>query len=249
MSETEKHTVGALVSVLVLFAPGFLLHEAPRFPGTLAGGLLGIAGAILLVLLLVYSLVKRSGWLRTRVTKHASLRTFLSFHVYAGVAGALLGILHSGHAYQSALGIALVVAMLTVVLSGFVGRYYLAQVGADLREQQAMLGVLRARFDRIAADASNVFARAGAAPVAAAGSSFWPLALLASGAANGTNGIPLRRLIGAIADLEHAIGRREALKRALSRWTVLHIAAALVLYPLLALHIWNSVYFGLRWLQ
>ncbi len=248
MSETEKHMVGALVSVLVLFAPGFLLHEAPRFPGSLAGGLLGIAGATLFVVLLVYSLVKRSAWLRTRVTKHASLGTFLSFHVYAGVAGALLGILHSGHAYRSPLGIALVAAMLTVVLSGFVGRYYLAQVGADLREQQAMLGVLRARFDRIAADAASAAPHGGMA-AAVSGVDLPTFALLASGSGGGSGGIQLRRLVGAIADLEHAIGRHEALNRALSRWTVLHIAAALVMYPLLALHIWNGIYFGLRWLR
>ncbi len=248
MSETEKQTVGALVSVLVLLAPGFLLHAAPRFPGSLAGGLLGIAGATLFLLLLVYSLVKRSAWLRVRATKYASLRTFLSFHVYAGVAGALLGILHSGHAYRSPLGIALVVAMLAVVLTGFVGRYYLAQVGADLREQQAMLGVLRARFDRIAADAASAAPHGGAA-AAISGSDLRTFALLGSGGGAGSGGVPLRRLVGAIADLEHAIGRREALNRALSRWTVLHIAAALVMYPLLALHIWNGVYFGLRWLR
>lgn len=248
MSETEKQTMGALVSVLVLVAPGVLLHEAPRFPGSLAGGLLGIAGATLFVLLLVYSLVKRSAWLRVQITKHASLRTFLSFHVYAGVAGALLGILHSGHAYRSPLGIALVAAMLTVVLSGFVGRYYLAQVGADLREQQAMLGVLRARFDRIAADAASA-APHGSAAAAISRSDLRTFALLASGGGTGSAGVPLRRLVGAIADLEHVISRREVLNRALSRWTVLHIAAALVMYPLLALHIWNSVYFGLRWLQ
>jgi hypothetical protein len=246
VSETEKHTVGALVSVLVLFAPGFLLHEAPRFPGTLAGGLLGIAGAILLVLLLVYSLVKRSGWLRARVTKHASLRMLLSFHVYAGVVGALLGILHSGHAYQSPLGIALVAAMLTVVLSGFVGRYYLAQVGADLREQRAMLGVLRVRFDQIAADGASAAPRGGTAVALSDLRAFAPLA---SGSGAGSSEVPLRRLVSAIADLEYTIGRREALSRALSRWTVLHIAAAFVMYPLLALHIWNGVYFGLRWLR
>jgi hypothetical protein len=240
--------VGALVSVLVLLAPGFLLHEAPRFPGSLVGGLLGIAGATLFVMLLVYSLVKRSGWLRVRVTKHTSLRTFLSFHVYTGVAGALLGILHSGHAYRSPLGIALLAAMLTVVLSGFVGRYYLAQVGADLREQQAMLSVLRARFDRIAADVASATPHDGTA-VAVSGPAFRTFALLASGSGAGSAWIPLRRLVGAIADLEHAIGRREALNRGLSRWTVLHIAAALVMYPLLALHIWNGVYFGLRWLR
>ncbi len=241
MSETEKLTVGALMSVLLLLVPGFLLHQAPRFPGSLPGGLLGIAGATLFLLLLVYSLVKRSAWLRLRVKKSVSLRTVLSFHVYAGVAGALLGILHSGHAYQSLLGIALVSAMLTVVLSGFAGRYYLAQLGADLREQQAMLGVLRTRFDRIAAEAAGAAPPSGQA-VALPGPGLRAFALPASG-------VPLRRLVGAIADLEHAIGQREALNRALSRWTVLHIAAALVMYSLLALHVWNGVYLGLRWLR
>jgi len=66
MSETEKITVGALVSVLALIVPGFLLHVAPRFPGSLAGGLTGIAGATLLVLLLVYSVVRRSAWVKQR---------------------------------------------------------------------------------------------------------------------------------------------------------------------------------------
>ncbi|MCB4824907.1 hypothetical protein [Roseicella aerolata] len=248
MSETEKLTVGALVSVLVLVVPGFLLHEAPRFPGSLAGGLLGIVGASLFVLLLIYSLVRRSAWVRTRVSKYASLRALLSFHVYAGVIGALLGILHSGHAYRSPLGIALVVAMLTVVLSGFVGRYHLAQLGTDLREQREKLGVLRARFDQIAAEAART-APVGSANPSSSGPSLRTLALLASGDGVAVSGAPLLRLVGAIADLEHAIGRREAVKRTLSRWTVLHIAAALVLYPLLALHIWNGIYFGLRWLR
>jgi len=246
VSEAEKLTVGALMSVLVLVVPGFLLHEAPRFPGSLAGGLLGIAGAALFVLLLVYSVVKRSVWVRVGVTKYASLRAILTFHVYAGVIGALLGILHSGHAYQSPLGIALVSAMLTVVLSGFVGRYYLAQTGADLREQQAMLGVLRAGFDRIAADGASAAPHGGTAVALSDLRAFAPLA---SGSGVGSAEVPLRRLVSAIADLEHTIGRREALNRTLSRWTVLHIAAALVMYPLLALHIWNGVYFGLRWLR
>ncbi len=249
MSEAEKLTVGILMSVIVLFAPGFLLHEAPRFPNTVLGGLLGIAGAALFLLLLIYSLVKRSPHLRARVSKLVSLRTALSFHVYAGVVGALLGLLHSGHTYRSPLGIALVATMLIVVLSGFVGRYYLAQVGADLREQQQELRVLRTRFDQIAAQGVSS-ADGGSAPSSPMTS--WLLALLRSRSGDGrAAAVPadLRPVVVGIADLEHAIGQREVLKKALSRWTVLHVAAALVLYALLALHIWNGFYFGLRWLR
>ncbi len=225
MNETEKLTVGALVSALVLAAPGFLFHVAPRFPGSLTGSLIGIAGAVLLVLLLAYSAVRRSVWVKTRVTKHASLSAILSFHVYAGVIGALLGIIHSGHKFYSPLGIGLVSAMLVVVFSGFVGRYYLVQVGTDLSEQQSMLAVLRTRYDAVAG------------------------ALAGAPAPTVLTDAPLPSLLDAIADLEYAIGARKVLKRTLSRWTVLHVGAAIVMYTLLALHIWNGIYYGLRWLD
>ena len=222
MSETEKLSVGALLSALALVVPGFLLHVAPRFPGSLAGSLFGIAGAVLLVLLLIYSLVKRTLWIKEIVTKHASLRALLGFHIYAGVIGALLGIIHSGHKFQSPLGIGLVATMLTVIFTGFIGRYYLAGVGAELREQQQMLAVLRTRYDVSAA--------------ALAGGPIDPLP------------VSLMGLVDGIAELEYVIEGREMLKRIFSRWMVVHIAAAIVMYSLLALHIWNGVYYGLRWL-
>ena len=218
MGARERFAVGTLLAMVALFAPGFLLHEAPRFPGSLAGGVLGIAGALLLVLLLPYAVVKRIPWLR----RHASLRALLAFHVYAGAIGAVFAILHTGHKYQSPLGIALVVAMLMVVLSGFVGRHYVAQIGTDIRDQRQELGLLRTRYDAIATGVA---------------------------AATALPGVPVPALVTAIADLEYAIGRREALKRALSRWVVLHIVAALVFYPLLTLHVWNGIYSGLRWLR
>lgn len=215
MGERERLIVSALVTGVALFVPGLLLHSAPRFPGSLAGGLLGIAAALLFVLLLVYTAVKRIAWLKQWVP----IRAMLSFHVYAGAVGAALGVLHTGHRYQTPLGVALVVAMLVVVLSGFVGRYYLLQIGTDLRVRQQELVTRRARFDAVRAGQTD--------------------ASLAS--------IPVMPLIAGIADLEDAIGREAVLKAVLARWVVVHILASLVLYPLLALHVWSAVYYGLRW--
>lgn len=213
MSETEKLAVGALFSAVLLLAPGFLLHEAARFPGSLMGGVLGIAAATQFFALLIYVPVKRVAVLRRRLRPAAAL----SFHIYAGVIGALLGVLHSGHSYRSPLGIALMATMLGVIGTGFVGRYYLAHVGADLHEQSGRLSVLRSRYAALEAPSSRDRA--------------------------------VRRLVAAIADLEWAIARRDVLKRALSRWVILHVALALAMYALLALHIWSGVYYGLRWLQ
>jgi hypothetical protein len=116
--------------------------------------------------------------------------------------------------------------MLVVVFSGFAGHYYLVQMGTDLREQQSMLTVLRRRYDVVAAALIS-----SPSPVDAAQAE-----------------VSLPRLLGAMADLEQGIIERESLKRGLSRWIVLHIGAALVMYPLLALHIWSGIYYGLRWL-
>lgn len=226
MTEREKITVGGLLSVLVLAVPAFLFHTAPRFAGSLTGGLFGIAAALLFVLLLIYSAVKRLPWLKERTKDYFSVGAVLTFHVYVGAIGALLAIIHTGHKFQSPLGIALTSAMLTVVASGFVGRYYLASIGAELRDDQKQLGVLRTRYDGLVG--------------AAAGSK--------EQAASDLKGVPLEHLLGAMSDLELAITGRETLKRRLRRWVVLHIGASVLMYVLLTLHIWSGIHYGLRWL-
>lgn len=226
MTETEKVTVGALLGALALLVPAFLFHTAPRFAGSLTGSMFGIAAATLFMLLLSYTAMKRQPWVKERAKALVSIGGLLSFHVYAGTVGALLGIIHSGHKFESPLGITLVVAMLVVVSSGFVGRYYLAQLGQDVRSQQKELKILRDRYDGLAAAAVGLRTQQVVDP----------------------SGLPLDRLLGAISDLEVAITTRETIKRALNRWVVLHVAAAIVMYALLALHIWSGFYYGLRWL-
>ena len=97
----------------------------------------------------------------------------------------------------------------------------------DLREQKTALDLLRAEYDRIVVRMAN-----GAMPAIAA-----------------APGPSVRQLVGAIADLEYSMRSHERIKRAFAIWICIHIIAALVMYPALALHIWNGLYFGLRWLQ
>ncbi len=226
MTEIEKITVGGLLSALVLIVPAFLFHIAPRFPGSLTGSLFGIAAALLFLLLLVHSAVKRIPWFADRTKAFLSRSAVLTFHVYAGTFGALFALIHSGHKFQSPLGLTLILTMLIAVATGFVGRYYLAQVGQDLRDQQKELAVLRNRYDSLVLAAADLEDQAVVDP----------------------SGLPLDELLGAMSDLEFVITSREILKRTLARWIVVHIAASIVLYVLLALHIWSAIYYGLRWL-
>lgn len=225
MSDKERVIVLALGTLLLFLAPGYLLHVAPRFPGSLAGGVLGIAAASLMLLVLLYPAIKYIGWLKARVTRHVSLGRLLSLHIYGGLLAALLAILHSGHNYRSVLGIALVVDILVVVGTGFVGRYYLGHLGAEVRQQQALLGTLRSAYDRIAL-------RLGAAP----------------GTPSTAPDVPILRLVDAIADTEYSLTVRETAKRITGRWMVVHTVGSIVLYGLLLLHIGSGIYYGLRWL-
>ena len=47
--------VGALVVLLLVFPLGFLVHVSPRFPGSLAGSLIGIVAAVLMLVAMGYS--------------------------------------------------------------------------------------------------------------------------------------------------------------------------------------------------
>ncbi|MFC4172451.1 iron reductase [Microvirga sp. GCM10011540] len=234
MNETERLTVGAGLTLLLFLTPAFVLHTSPRFPGSLTGSILGIAAAILMVLLLLYPLAKYSTSLKPLITTVVSVRSLLTFHVYAGVLGALLGNLHTGHKYQSPLGIALVVAMLVVVVTGFVGRYYLPTVSAELREQQSRLATLRSAFDQTVGALAGQQATSEGAP---------------RSGAEALPGVPIIQLVDGIADLEHAIGSRDALKAIFMRWIVVHVVSAIVMYLLLALHVAGQIYYGLRWLS
>jgi hypothetical protein len=233
MSETERLTVGAIVTALVLLVPAFVLHTSPRFAGSLAGFALGSIAAALMVSLLIYPLAKYSASFRSGLSRFTSMRALLAFHAYAGALGAFLAILHTGHKYQSPLGIALVISMLVVVVTGFVGRYYLPETSAELREAQSRLATLRSAYDRTAvALASRHASDDGASPASAAA----------------VADVPVLQLVDGIADLEYAIGSREAVKRIFMPWIVAHVIAAITMYFLLTLHIAGEIYYGLRWL-
>lgn len=235
MTETEKVIVGTLISTVLLLAPGYLLHVAPRFPGSLAGGMIGIGGAVLILGVLLYPLAKYVGPVNRIVTRFISMRAILSFHIYAGVMGPLFGILHSGHKYQSPIGITIVVLLLSVVITGFIGRYYLAYVSMDLREKQEMLTTLRGIYDTASA------ARATAQQQ----SDSMPSLNLASDV---RSDLSISTLTGSIADLEYSISANMALKKTFLRWIDLHTLIAIALYLLLVVHVLGEIYYGLRWL-
>lgn len=247
----ERLVTGTFVLLLLVLWAGFLVHRAPRFPGSLTGSVLAISGAVLMVVVsLAYTAVKRIPALRAAVGRRVKLGTLLTWHVHTGAVGAILAILHTGHRFESNLGMTLTASMLLVSFSGYFGRHLLSRVSLDLREKREHLTRLQDAYNAAIGDLATAPVPASSAPA-----NTEPLNRLRTlaglvGPGNGTEAASLRAagLADAIAEMEHSITSHDRLKRMSSTWLTLHIAAAIIFYALLALHIWSAIHFGLRWL-
>lgn len=250
MKERERVIVTGLVVLMLWLWLGFLVHQSPRFPGSLLGGVLGVTGASLMLVPLLYSLVKRIGPLKRAVTKRVAMRTLLKWHIYAGILGPILALLHTGHKFDSALGIALTAMMLIVVVSGFTGRYLMSQISEELREKQSILDGLIAAYRRTVDQVALCPHPAGAEHVSSFLRPFYP-ALFVPQTAMATECVnhcyQAYQLAESISDVEYAIKNFDLFKRLFSRWLKLHITLSAILYTLLALHVWGAIYFGIRW--
>lgn len=237
MREREPVVATALVLMVLVVLAGSLFHVSPRFAGSTAGGFLGVSGALLMLVPLAYSLIKRVKPLKARVTRHVSMRTLLAWHIYAGLLGPLLVLIHSGHKYQSALGVALTGLTLIVVLSGYVGRYLLRYINQEVREKRTLAKQLHEAYDRLVS--SHAGARQARTETLREGLDG------ASTLADTPRGVA--DLVTSIADVEFAIRSHQLIKSWFTRWLRLHILLSAALYVLLALHVWAGIHFGLRW--
>ena len=245
MKEREGIVVSSTVGLLLLAWLGFLFHRSPRFAGSGTGAVFGIAGAVLMLVPLAYPIVKRIRFLKARITSHVSMPSLMTLHVYAGILGPLLAIIHTGHKFNSVLGIALTAVMLLVVASGFAVRYLLTLVAHEIKDKLLLLQTARGDLDSAWGVLEHSPAEMRAlpkTPVLAAGLASLGIELPFGGPAG-----EVIRTADGVADLEYAIRTHELFKRWFSRSLTLHIAASFVLYVLLLLHIWSGIHFGLRW--
>ncbi|WP_246736283.1 hypothetical protein [Enterovirga aerilata] len=198
-----------------------------------------MAAAVLMLVPLLYLVVKRVAWLRNRVTRFVSMRTLLAIHVYAGLLGPILGLVHAAHKFRSPLGLSLTGMMLLVVLTGYVGRHLLLRISTAVKGERSRLAALTAEFEEAAA----------ALPIDLAGSRPWWQHMFEREAAEGLTARRVEELARGIADVEHAIRAEEVTRDLFERWLPIHTVTAILLYGLLALHVWSGYYYGFRWLR
>src|SRR3546814_7908049 len=86
-----------------------------------------------MLLTLPYVAAKHIAWVDKALSRVVSKPTLLAIHIYAGVLAPILGLVHAAHKLESPVGLLLTVLLLMTVITGFIGRYLLAQLGRALR--------------------------------------------------------------------------------------------------------------------
>lgn len=231
IADDRLASVAAVAFIIVLWG-GFFIHQSRDFAGSLTGTVIAIAGSLLMLVPLAYPVVKRLPSVRRRFQGRLSMAHLLEVHTYTGYGAAILVLIHTGHKFQSTLGVLLTAMVLLVVFSGFVGRYLLRFVVEDIRDRRSRLEALRAEYQQQVAERARI-----------------DVAGLRTSGASDASTDGLRALIESIADLEYAVTADERLRRMLSYWLGFHIFGSVLLYGLLALHVWAALEFGFRWLS
>lgn len=147
MSNRNKELWLAFLAILLitLFYLGVLawFRSVPTAHGFF-GHSLGVIGFVLMILTeTLYSLRKRS-----RSARWGKMASWLQFHIFTGLVGPYLVLLHTSWKYNGLAGILLLFTII-LVISGFIGRYIYTAIPrtADGAEKQSR--ELRTRIQRI----------------------------------------------------------------------------------------------------
>lgn len=115
---------------------------------------IGLVGGVMMLLAYIYSMRKHMKWLRfSGILSH-----WLRIHIWLGIVGPYLIIIHTGFQLESQNAKYAFYSMVAVFLSGVVGRYLYSRVHFGLDGKRAQLGELQRMLGLDAKDQQSVFA-------------------------------------------------------------------------------------------
>lgn len=244
--------------------PHLPAHQWLR-PSARAGHLFGIAGFLLMLAPVAYSLRKK-----IRAFRNAgSMKTWIEVHVFCGIVGPVLVTYHTTFKFNGIVSVAYW-SMIAVTLSGFVGRYLYVRIPKSLRGLELSGAEIEARARDLA---TELTAAALPAPMRARIEAFEhrnvPSADTAQSSLELLRGeLRMRR---DLADLHHhiaeagvapallasavyLIAERASLlrqtaylsrtKRWFDLWHVFHMPLVYVMFAIVAMHVALTVYMG-----
>lgn len=255
-------SLGVITVALVAAWYAWQARHGPPAPGSPTGLALGITGfAMMCGAETLYTLRKRLH----RFTRGA-MRTWLHMHIYLGLVGAGLVLLHSAGRLHGVAGSAAGLVVV-IIVSGLVGRYVytaaprrLDGVEMDVRELLAEFAAAEQRLQALGvrlsarqlAELSAEVSPSGVGAVLGRGFLLWrqrrhirrlvrDLGLPGPAAA-----AEIRRLLTTRFELQLDIQLLAATRRWLAWWHALHVPLALVMFTLAGIHIVGALYYS-RW--
>ena len=259
----------ALSFLVVLFLCGvYILYEAVSTPagGHPFGHALGILGALLMLMTeVLYSARKR--W---RIFTFGRMRHWLSFHIFTGIVGPTLVLMHTGLAFRGLAGLTMFLTAL-VVVSGFLGRYIYTAVPRTM----GGLEVERRSLETQAAQRrEELLAWAAARPqrvqslirqetaLAVRGGDLSPLDLMTRrlwewrerrrlraamrqlDKDEKRKATELEQMLQQQRRLQRQIGSLQTVRRMMVWWRTLHVPLGLTLFTAMFIHIVAAIYFA-----
>jgi uncharacterized protein DUF4339 len=232
---------------------------APR-PGSLLGHSLGVLGLLMMLCTeTLYSLRKR-----LRGFHFGRMRTWLQVHIFTGIVGPFLVLLHSAGKFNGLAGV-LTLLTLLIVLSGFVGRYLytavprtLDGVEVEVRELDERIAAADRQLQALGIALPEVQALAAAAAPRRRG---WMLvlgrhwlrwrqwrrlrrALQEAHLAGASRTARLRALLAERYRLQLQIDSLAVGRRLMALWHVIHIPLGVALFTLAFLHVGGALYYS-----
>jgi len=255
------------------------LMERPHHPGYrslrpagIIGHGFGVVGSLMMLFMLLYSVRKR-----TKIFKNFGfLSGWLNLHIYFGIIGPLLIVLHSTFKVHGLIAVSFW-SMVAVALSGILGRYLYTQIPRTISGKELSLGELNKLDDEITdyihsryqLDAQNMskFVEIVKQPARTnKGALSLLLGIIFSDIFRPFRYYQVKRKISkqyrfskkVVRQIAKSLLRKELLERRINQWStihqlfhywhVIHKPFAIIMYIIMLIHILVAVYVGYIWI-
>jgi hypothetical protein len=262
--------IALLVLVLLVLLGGWEYYRAPIAersfmeanrllrPSAPVGHALGIGGFLMMLVPIAYSIRKKV----RRFRDAGNIQTWLEVHIFAGIVGPAMVTFHTSFKFNGIVSVAYW-SMVTVVLSGFVGRYLYVRIPKTIRgvelTQMQLDERARALSERIAAaklpagtlaeiDAFERRIQPEPSP------SYWSLFTgerlmrrelkTLRAAKRSTLLDETLALIAERATLRRRIAYLKKTKTAFDAWHVFHMPLVYIMFAIVAIHVAVTIYMG-----
>ena len=255
----------AILVITLVYLGVIALTSTIPAAGQFFGHSLGVIGIVLMLMTeVLYTLRKHS-----RLSRWGKMSSWLQFHIFTGLVGPYLVLLHTAWKFNGLAGISLLLT-LVIVISGFIGRYIYTAVprtvdgveieGGDLEKQIAAAGKELDSWISSQAPATKEIMQQmiSSATIVQSGSALilgriltnwelqrqWRKEISHMDLASRSQAQSLEKLLKRQVELKRQMASLGMARRLLSVWHTVHIPIGMALFTAAFLHVIGALYYA-----